>query len=203
MGESAFPARSSSEYCRGRYLPPHGSSGLRKRATCEPVRDPAKKAPRVGWFRIVVSPRDTAFSARWWRKKWRTALVAGLGEVWQIAWTNFPSNTPPPIRLLLGDGGVDADDTGQTSSRRSTTHHHSFHPTLTLLGSPPRLRCYAALLLHNSPARSGHKQPLSPAGNQSCVRGSEKGIILLSGHNGVATRFRIIIGSAPSLSLAA
>ena len=61
---------------------------------------------------------------------------------------------------------------------------------------PNSLRHYAALLLHNTPHDRGRKQPLSPAGNQSCVRGSEKGIILLSGHNGVATRFRRIIGSS-------
>jgi hypothetical protein len=39
--------------------------------------------------------------------------------------------------------------------------------------------------------------------NPSCVRGPEKGIILLSGHNGVATRNCRIKSSEPSLSLAA
>ena len=58
-----------------------------------------------------------------------------------------------------------------------------------------RLRRSVALLLHNAPARSGRKQPLSPAGNQSCGRGSEKGIILLAGHNGVATGNRRIKSS--------
>ena len=62
-------------------------------------------------------------------------------------------------------------------------------------GAERRLRCYAALLLHNTPHDRGRKQPLSLAGNPSCVRGSEKGIILLSGHNGVAIRFRRIKSS--------
>ena len=61
--------------------------------------------------------------------------------------------------------------------------------------SPNGLRCYAAFLLHNTPANPRAKPTLSQAAWPSCVRRPEKGIILLSGHNGVATRFRIIMSS--------
>ena len=56
-------------------------------------------------------------------------------------------------------------------------------------------RCYEAVVLQNIPAELGRNGPVSPVVKSHFERRSEKGTILLLGHNGVATRFRIIIGS--------
>jgi len=49
-------------------------------------------------------------------------------------------------------------------------------------------RCYAAFLLHNNPRGFGRNCPVSGAMKRRCGRSPSRGIILLSGHNGVATR---------------
>jgi hypothetical protein len=68
---------------------------------------------------------------------------------------------------------------------------------------PRSLRCYAAFLLHNAPAELVRSRFVSRVVKRCCGQAPSQGIILLSGHNGVATRFRRIIGSSPTLSLAA
>jgi len=61
---------------------------------------------------------------------------------------------------------------------------------------PRSLRCYAALLLHNAPREIGHIASVSRAVERHCGRSPAQGIIPLSGHNGVSTRNRRIIGTA-------
>ena len=53
-------------------------------------------------------------------------------------------------------------------------------------------------MLHNTPAELGRSGPVNWDAKPRCVRRTEKGIIPLLGHNGVAIRFRITIGSAPN-----
>ena len=63
--------------------------------------------------------------------------------------------------------------------------------------------CYEAVVLHNTPAELVQNGPVSSLVKRRCGRAPAQGIIPLSGHNGVAIRFRIIKSSEPSLSLAA
>ena len=63
-----------------------------------------------------------------------------------------------------------------------------------------RLRCYEALVLHNTPAELGRSGPVNWDVKRYFGRRSEKGIILLLGHNGVATRNRRITSAAKELT---
>ena len=61
-------------------------------------------------------------------------------------------------------------------------------------------RCYEAVVLQNIPAELGRNGPVSPVVKSHFERRSEKGTILLPGHNGVATRNRRITSAAKELT---